>query len=503
MTTCSILSHLFPDSELHPRSVEDVLAQSSFLEKMRGYEAACGQTLDSMSFEQQEALIQLRLQQLVNTLKINPLWQERFRQHGISEAPLNFDQWQQVPLTDRETLHDFYMGTRPGQVVPLSCGGFEVVASGGTSGGLPIETVYSLRELRDTYLLSGTFMDRYLFQPHFPKGFPNWVIMTLSDYDMWSSGTMIGGVLQRAPSMNFIAAGPMGEKVYEHILSFDGPKAIMGMSREIEKLVELGANVPQEHRNSFRLAIYGSGLMQARRVAELKTMYPQLQIVSYFASNQAEAIGIQLQPGAMFTAVPGLHFIEIVDDQGRWVNEGEEGELVITRLHASEAPVLRMKLGDRMILRAPRLSSQLNAMQMEFAGRSSDVVHIGETHYAARRVLDLLLAGLAERGFPIGEQATEIQFLNDRVSQKLTLLASAEQADAIHSCLHQTLDEPTIRTLFTGALRNSMPLYDQNERRCAAIDQTIYRFDVRIVHGQSDAIYRTKVNKVPLIRDIV
>ena len=497
------IDRLFPEQELHPRMVEDVLIQSSFLDKIRAWERIHSQSFDAMPSELQDTLILPRLQQIFNTLLINPLWKERLQDHGISRHPNSFEEWQRLPITDRDTLHNFYMGKRQGQVVPLTKGGFEVVASGGTSGGLPIETVYSIRELRDTYHLAGNHMDRYIFQHHFPPDLPRWVIMTLADNDMWSSGTMIGGVLQWASNTNFIAAGPMSEMVYNHILSFEGNKAIMGMSREIEPLVELGANVPLEHRNSFRLAIYGSGLLQNRKVAELKATYPNLQILSYFASNQAEAIGMQHEPGDYLIAVPGLHFIEIVDDEGNWVDEGEEGELVITRLHASEAPVLRMQLGDRMIRRPNKSTRELNALQMEFAGRSSDIIHIGESHYPAARVLSCLHQAFHDEGLNIDAKAVETQFLNDRVSRHLTWFTSTEDAGEFDRRIHQSFPEAKIRTLFIEALKRALPLYDQNESHFEALDRVSYSFDIRIVPPGSPKIYRTKVNKVPLIKDIV
>ena len=494
---------LFPDHELQPGTVEDVLNQSSFLSKIRTYEEIHSQSFDAMPSELQDALILPRLQQIVNTLLVNPLWKERLQEHGFTSHPASFEEWQRLPITDRDTLHHFYMGKRPGQVVPLSEGGFEVVASGGTSGGLPIETVYSIRELRDTYLLAGNHMDKYIFQHHFPANLPRWVIMTLADNDMWSSGTMIGGVLQQATRTNFIAAGPMSEMVYRHILSFGGNKAIMGMSREIEPLVELGANVPLEDRNSFKLAIYGSGLLQNRKVTELKATYPNLQILSYFASNQAEAIGMQHDPGDYLIAVPGLHFIEIVDDEGRWVNDEEEGELVITRLHANEAPVLRMQLGDRMIRRPNKVTEDLNALQMEFAGRSSDIIHIGESHYPAAKVLSCLHQAFGENGLNIDAKAIETQFLNDRVNRRLTLLAATENANELDAHIRRLFPDTVIRAMFVEALKQSLPLYDQNPFHFTALDHIAYTFDIRIVPPASPHIYRTKVNKVPLIKDII
>lgn len=499
------LDRLFNAAEITPATIDEVIAQETFASKLKQCPALFGKPFHQIDLDTQNAIIFRRLQQMFNTLNLNPLWQERFRRSGVSETPQSFTDWQQLPITDRDTLHDFYMGKhREGVVVPLTHGGFEVVASGGTSGGLPIETVYSQRELHDTYEIAGHFMGNFVL-PNFLQGDdPRWIITTLTDYEMWSSGTMIGGVLQRTPGVNFVAAGPMTEMVYQHVMSFFGPKAIMGMSRELEGLIPLGKNLPLESRESFRLAIYGSGIIQSKKIEELKALYPNLQILSYFASNQAEAIGMQLQPDAFLTSVPGLHLVEIVDANGKWVEVGEEGELLITRLHAKEAPVPRMQLGDRMIRRPDFQSVFLVAEQFEYAGRSSDILHLGESHYAARPVYTALCTILHHAGFVnIDGVSHEIQLQNDRKEKMLHLVVSIDDPEGHLAQLNRLFDELRMREFFIQALKQALPFFDQTEKHLLALDNIVYHFGIRFVAQESPEIHRTRVGKVPLIRDVV
>jgi phenylacetate-CoA ligase len=497
------LERLFSEEELRPANIGAVIAQETFFSKMQQCAALFGKPYQRLDHGTQNAIVLRRLQQMVNTLKLNPLWNERLRAAGVSGVPRDFAEWQQLPVTDRETLNAFYMGKREGVVVPLEHGGFEIIASGGTSGGLPIETVYSLRELHDTYEIAGHFMGNFVLPQHLRGEGARWIITTLCDYEMWSSGTMIGGLLQRTPGVNFIAAGPMGEMVYRHVMSFAGPKAIMGMSREIEGLIPLGEKLPQGDRDSFQLAIYGSGLIQGKKVAELKALYPNLRIVSYFASNQAEAIGVQLEPGAFLTSVPGLHLIEIVDADGKWVQPGEEGELLVTRLHAREAPILRMQLGDRMIRRPALHSEALMAEQFEFAGRSSDILHLGESHYAAKPAYSALCDLLREAGLgDLDELAHAIQFQNDRNEKILRLLAAVDDPQAHSARLASLTGSERLRECFIQSLKRALPLFDQTEQQYRALERTAYRFEIRFVERESPEIHRTRVNKVPLIRDV-
>ncbi|MDB5655651.1 MAG: hypothetical protein JWQ94_3264 [Tardiphaga sp.] len=498
----SPVARLIPASELKPTSVAEVARLPSFLGKLRACERLFSSPYAEIGHPMQNALVLRRLQQMVHTLRLNPLWAERLNQAGLCDAPDDFEAWQAIPLSDKTVMRDFYMGARPGLVVPLQHGGFEIVASGGTSSGLPVETVYSLRELTDTYQLAGESMGRYQLRDHLAGTDPKWVMTTLADYQMWSSGTMVGGVLQKIPDINYIGAGPVMKEVFHHMMAYPGPKAILGISAGIGILSELGIGLGEAARHSFRVALYGSGVLPQRKQAELKALYPNLNILSYFAATQAEAIGLQLHPdSAVLAAVPGLHLIEIVDADGRWVAEGEEGELVVTRLHAHEAPLPRYKLGDRMIRRPDLAGPGLKTQQFEFAGRSGDVIHLADTQYAASQAYAALCRKIAVAGFELEKISHDVQFVNDRRARRLVLIASVDCPAALNAAVSYTLGPDGIRRAFIEALVQSLSLFNQGEANQHSIDKTGYQFELRLVGQSSDEIKRTAVGKVPLLRD--
>ncbi len=504
LSTTSSINELIGEHELVPNSIDDVALQTTFADKLRQCQSLFGKPFHQLDIETQNAIAFRRLQQMVNSLLLNPLWRERLGQAGFSRAPENLEEWQKLPTTDRDTLHGFFMGRREGMVVPLSRSGFEVIASGGTSNGRPTETVYSQRELHDTYEIAGQFMGTHLLPRFLTGDGVKWIIMTLTDSDMWSSGTMIGGVLQRTPGVNYVAAGTLSENVFRHIMSFDGQKAIMGMSREIEALIPLGRTLPLADRETFRLAIYGSGIIQRKKIEELKALFPNLEVTSYFASNQAEAIGLQLSPDGHLTSVPGLHLIEIVDPEGKWVKIGEEGELLVTRLHATEAPIIRMQLGDRMIRRDDLVSDALVAQRFDFAGRSSDILHIGESHHAARIVYAQIREQLLAAGFiDIDQESHEVQFQNYRDRRGLYLVLSVNHPERWTAQLNRDVSPEQIRTFFVTALTAGLPFFDRNDARTTALKSSPYEFGIKLVGEGSAEIHRTRVGKVPLVKDFL
>ncbi|WP_153038528.1 hypothetical protein [Nodularia spumigena] len=499
-----LMNQLIPSDELEPKSIDDVVKLPSFLGKIRECERVFETNYSEIDSGTQNALVLRRLQQMTNTLMLNPIWKEMIEKSGLKKAPRNFEEWQQLPISDKTLMGDLFMGSRPGLVVPLSYGGFEIVASGGTSSGLPVEMVYSLRELQDTYKLAGEFIGKYMLGKYLTGDDPKWVATTLADFQMWSSGTMVGGVLQNIPGINYLGAGPVMREVYHHIMSYKGPKAIMAISAGIAILSDLGIGLHEEARKSFRVAMYGSGVLPYRKQLELKELYPNLEILSYFATVQNEAIGLQLQPESPYLAsVPGLHMVEIVDNEGRWVAEGEEGELVVTRLHGHEAPFLRFKSGDKVIRRPNLEGPGLKTQQFEFLGRSGDVIHINDTQYSAPQVYASLCHELKVAGiFDLEALAHEIQFVNSRTTKTLQLIAAVDDVKTLFIRMDNMLGVEGIRRLFLQSLTQSLSIFNRGEANVYYTEKSGYKFEIKLVKKWSEDIYRTPLGKVPVIRDI-
>lgn len=497
---------LLPDDVMAPRTVDDVLGLPSFFSLVREAERRAGAPFAAFDPAAQDRLIRRRLEQLVEIARVNPVWRARIDGAlGAGTAADSFEAFQALPIVDKDTFRDLFTGTRPGMVVPIDRCGFEIVASGGTSSGQPSETVYPLDELRETYEFAGEFMGCHQMSRHLLGPGAKWVATTLADYQMWSSGTMVGGVLQRIPGVNYVGAGPVSREVFQLMMSYPGPKAIMGITQSIALLAGFAEGMEPAARESFRVALYGSGVLTPKNRADLKAAYPNLAILSYFAATQAETIGLQLdEADPVLTTVPGLHLVEVVDEHGRWVKENEEGELVVTRLFGNAAPCLRYKVGDRVIRRASRRERGLNAMQFEYAGRSGDFFHIGDSQYSGPLALAGIVREFRDRGvLDIEAIAANLQIHVDRANRRFHLLIAAPGAQALTQQLRPRLGPVGTAPLVMAGLTRSLSVFNGLEANEAALRRSGYQFGIRIVEPNSPDLVRTGVGKVPLVVDKV
>ncbi|MCE7796692.1 hypothetical protein LWE61_08975 [Sphingobium sufflavum] len=488
---------VLPDAQLQPRSVDDVLALPTFLTALHAAEKRTNTPIDRLSLPVQQALVQRRLRQLVAISRVNPLWRDRIAGAVGTDPVADFDAFQSLPLTDKELSRIYYAEDRPGLVVPVERGGYQVATSGGTASGKPSEIVYPLDELWDTYAWAGAFLGRHVVAPHMPGDGPHWVATTLADHMMWSSSTMVGGVLQRIPGINFIGAGAIDRHVFGRILAYPGAKAIMGTSRSIADLVSHANHLSPEERASFRVALYGSGEIQPRVRADLKAAYPNLSILSFFAAMQAETIGLQLEVDSpVLTAVPGLHLVEVVDEQGRWVDVGEEGELVVTRLFGHGAPVLRYRLGDRVVRREDRQTAALNAVQFEYVGRSSDRFAIGPLGFFATDALGGIAVNLRRRGLlDIEGEAEDVQIRLDHAARTFRLIVVTPNAESLAG---QAASVAASRALVTGLVRSLGARCDAAGALNALMNGG-YRFTLSLLTPGAPGLHLTEVGKVPLL----
>ncbi|NQZ12784.1 MAG: hypothetical protein HRT35_37010, partial [Algicola sp.] len=83
----ALVQKLIPTGEMHPATVDDVLKLPSFLSKITECEQRFGRPFAELDGDMQQALIFRRTQQLVQVLRVNPLWKTRLEKLGVYSYP--------------------------------------------------------------------------------------------------------------------------------------------------------------------------------------------------------------------------------------------------------------------------------------------------------------------------------------------------------------------------------------------------------------------------------
>lgn len=471
-----------------------IAALPSFLTLLQNLEGRLDRPYAAFPCDWQDAVVFRRLRQLVEICRSNRIWRERI-DSAIGHGPLmDYGAFRALPFVSKAEFAAMFTGSRDGLVVPLEAGGFQIASSGGTSSGAPSEIVYSRQELWDTYHWAGAFIGRHLLKRHIPEGSRPWIGTTLSDRDLWSSGTMVGGVLQQIPDANYLGIGTMSGGTFRRIMAYPGHKCLMGTSGEIAALVDLANDLDERQRASLRIALYGSGAMYGGVQRDLRAAYPNLITLSFFAATQAETIGLQLSSGnEVLTAVPGLHFIEVVKDDGEWALPGEEGDLVITRLFGNHAPILRLKLGDRVVRLPDATDPALNSLNFSYVGRSDDLITFGKRQYYAPSVLRHLTEALRDYDVvDLSKLAYQFQF---QQGSTLDLCIELHHSHQLRAKLSSHEVRHRINQCVERAVKLSVGLDGFNARWKTGKDH-IHLVPVDV---GSPRIVRTPLGKTPLI----
>lgn len=167
------------------------------------------------------------------------------------------------------------------------------------------------------------------------------------------------------------------------------------------------------------------------------------RVASVIGANDGGQIGFQCpaMSGALHHTVDDFNYLEVVDDQGRPLPDGETGRLLITSLLKFAFPLIRYALGDQGRFLERPCPCGRPARVFEYLGRSDNVIVVGmmNVHY---RDFERALAN-----FPLS--SLQMAARNDENGESLVLRAETEHASAELSKRMEQAVLTSIQTLKT------------------------------------------------------
>ncbi|WP_394841314.1 hypothetical protein LZC95_30115 [Pendulispora brunnea] len=103
------------------------------------------------------------------------------------------------------------------------------------------------------------------------------------------------------------------------------------------------------------------------------------RIASVVGANDGGPVAYQCDAmsGALHHLVDEYNYVEIVDDEGRRVEDGQPGRILITSLAKLAFPLIRYELGDRGRIVPGRCSCGRTTRRLEHLGRADDIFYVG------------------------------------------------------------------------------------------------------------------------------
>lgn len=131
------------------------------------------------------------------------------------------------------------------------------------------------------------------------------------------------------------------------------PDAVMCVPSFILKLIDYAEqhHIDYHHCSIKKIIGIGEGLRNQDFSLNLlgqhiHTLWPEVELYATYSSTEMVATFAECPYGCGGHVHPELIIIEIVDEQGRVVPDGEPGEIVATTLGIEAMPLLRFKTGD-------------------------------------------------------------------------------------------------------------------------------------------------------------
>jgi phenylacetate-CoA ligase len=160
-----------------------------------------------------------------------------------------------------------------------------------------------------------------------------------------------GYLRQQVSGITILDSSRMTEEdMYKYVQKINKikPRLILAYTNSIEELTCF----IQEHH----LSVYSpSAIMTAAGV-----LFPELReriqkvfqapVFNRYGSREVSDMACNCEKDQGLHLIPTIHYLEIVDDEGRQVNYGKPGNIIVTSLTNYTMPLIRYQIGDRGVL---------------------------------------------------------------------------------------------------------------------------------------------------------
>jgi phenylacetate-CoA ligase len=242
-----------------------------------------------------------------------------------------------------------------------------------TSGGSTGEPV---RLIQDMAYIGQSGAIKFLFSKLIGKEIgEREIYLWGSTNDIEGSESWRASLINSITRTSFLSAYNMTpERMCNYIddLDKENPKCLVGYVEAIYELSKF-AEMNDLKVNPQKMIIATAGTLFPDMRGKIEKVF-QCRVWNRYGSREVGDIACERPGYDGLWVAPWGSFIEIVDEQGNRVPDGEEGEILVTSLINDAMPLIRYKIGDRGKL-SPKGSRDHDSVGQVFAtilGRSAD-----------------------------------------------------------------------------------------------------------------------------------
>jgi len=174
---------------------------------------------------------------------------------------------------------------------------------------------------------------------------------------------------------------------YQYVLWINQikPCLILAFTNSIDELT----NFIQDHH----LSVYSppaimtsSGVLFPEIRARIQKVFHTAEIFDRYGSREVGDMACNCEKSEGLHLLPDIHYLEIVDNNGKEVNQGEEGNIIVTLLTNYTMPLIRYQIGDLGILserncqcgrESPLLEKVVGRINSKFKNKFGDFIGAG------------------------------------------------------------------------------------------------------------------------------
>jgi len=155
---------------------------------------------------------------------------------------------------------------------------------------------------------------------------------------------------QQLSGVTTLSAYRMSERdIYKYVQIINNikPCLILAYTSSID---ELARSIQKQHLSIYspRAIMTSAGVLFPEVRARIEDIF-QASVFNRYGSREVGDIACNCKKNQELHVIPTIHYIEILDKQGKEVKTGESGEIAVTILTNYTMPLIRYKIGDRGI----------------------------------------------------------------------------------------------------------------------------------------------------------